>query len=254
MSKTVTVCGDAFKIPVRKHTAKLVVTSPPYLGQRLYGDDTLEIGREVNVQGFVICMVMVGRQIRESLTEDGAFVLNLGDKANGSGGAGGDYNAGGSKDGKPKYGKFYDPLFEKGQFLDIPGKVVAALQRDGWRLRQEIIWDKGQESRESLEHVRRPRTAHEKLFFLAPTKARSTWHADRLPETGSVWHFPPAQAEKKGHPAPFPDELARRCVLACTDPGDLVLDPFVGSGTTTRIATSLGRRAVGIDLYAGRNP
>lgn len=253
ITSSLTVRGNAIQIPVRSATAQSVVTSPPYLGQRVYGDSDLEVGTEETVADYVWFLTQIGAEIRRILKPDGLWWLNIGDKANGSGGAGGDYNAGGAKEGKPKYGKFRDLKFKTVQFLDVPGKVVAALQADNWRLRSEIIWDKGQDSVESLAHVRRPRVSHEKIFLLAPTDTRSTYYGDRLKEKGSVWHFPPAQLEGKNHLAPFPDELARRCIVASTNPGDLVVDPFVGSGTTTRVAQSLGRPSVGIDLYAGRN-
>jgi DNA modification methylase len=227
-----------------------VVTSPPYLGQRVYGNHKLELGQESSVTNFVYEMQWVFQEIARVLSPGGVVWLNLGDKANGSGGAGGDYNKGGSKEGKPRYGKFKDPAYQPGQFLDVPGKVVAGLQEIDWRLRSEIIWDKGQDSREDLKHVKRPRVSHEKIYMLT-RPGKYHFFPERLKETGSIWHFPPAQAEKKGHVAPFPDQLPERCVLACTQPGDLVFDPFVGSGTTVRVARALGRKAVGVDLYAG---
>jgi len=61
----------------------------------------------------------------------------------------------------------------------------------------------------------------------------------------TVWQIPPAARD--GHPAPFPVELARRCVRLSTWPGEVVLDPFAGSGTTLLAARQLGRRAVGIE-------
>lgn len=63
----------------------------------------------------------------------------------------------------------------------------------------------------------------------------------------SVWRFAVGGIPDE-HYAPFPDELARRCILAGSRPGDTVLDPFVGSGTTCRVAESLGRHSIGIDL------
>lgn len=249
------VRGDALALPLRDGCAQCVVTSPPYLGQRIYGGSAqYEIGREEGVDAFAMVMVDVGREVRRVLRDDGIWWLNLGDKANGSGGAGGDYNAGGAKTGKPRYGRFRDPLFEVGQFLDVPGKVIDYLQDAKWRLRQYIIWDKGVESRESLEHVNRPRTSHEVILMLQPGPGRAKFFPDRLVETGSVWHFPPAHREGKNHQAPFPDELAHRCISCSTDVGDLVVDPFVGSGTTTRVANELERRAFGVDLYAGACP
>lgn len=55
-------------------------------------------------------------------------------------------------------------------------------------------------------------------------------------------------ARKSGHPAPFPDKLAEDCVSSWSNAGDIVFDPFVGSGTTARAAVSLGRRFVGCDI------
>lgn len=247
---SITVCADALELPVRDGCAQAIVTSPPYLKQRVYGDNEWEIGAGDNLASYLKEMVLFGKEARRVLTPDGVLWLNLGDKANGSGGAGGDWNEGGSKAGRQKAGKFFDPTYEKGQFLDVAGKVASALQQDGWRLRLRVVWDKQQDSVESLDHVRRPRVSHEDILMLAPTNARTKFFGHRLIETGSVWHFKPAQAEKKGHEAPFPDELPYRCILASTDPGDLVIDPFNGSGTTTRVATELDRRAFGTDLYA----
>lgn len=65
-----------------------------------------------------------------------------------------------------------------------------------------------------------------------------------------VWDLPNVKAnhpEKTFHPCQFPIELAERCVLAFTDPGDLVLDPFVGTGTSVLAAAKHQRRAIGID-------
>lgn len=245
-----TLRGHAQQLPIRDHSVQCVVTSPPYLGQRIYGDHELELGQENSVARFVNEMQWVFMELARVLAPGGVVWLNVGDKANGSGGAGGDYNPGGSKDGRARFGKFYDPKFQKGQFLDVPGKVLAGVQQLDWRLRSEIIWNKGQESREDLKHVKRPRVSHEKIFMLTRPGAYQ-FFPERLKETGSIWSFPPAQTERKGHDAPFPDELPSRCILASTVPGDLVLDPFTGSGTSVRVARTLGRKGVGLDLYAG---
>lgn len=75
------------------------------------------------------------------------------------------------------------------------------------------------------------------------------WKDDYGPWTplvSTVWQFAPAQ--RNGHPAPFPDELPRRCIRLSTWPGEIVLDPFAGSGTTIRAAHELGRIGVGVEL------
>lgn len=64
--------------------------------------------------------------------------------------------------------------------------------------------------------------------------------------TRNVWKINPSQSN--GHPATFPPELPRRCILLSTWPGDVVLDPFCGSGTTLKVAKDLGRNAIGFDL------
>lgn len=70
----------------------------------------------------------------------------------------------------------------------------------------------------------------------------------------TVWTFPPTR--RIDHPAPFPDELPRRCIRLSTWPDETVLDPFAGSGTTVRVAAELGRNGVGVELspiYATRS-
>lgn len=66
------------------------------------------------------------------------------------------------------------------------------------------------------------------------------------PLVSTVWSFAPGP--RAGHPAPFPVELPQRCVRLSTWPGEVVFDPFCGSGTTLRAAVDLGRRAVGVDV------
>jgi site-specific DNA-methyltransferase (adenine-specific) len=63
----------------------------------------------------------------------------------------------------------------------------------------------------------------------------------------SVWEVP-TRALRQGHGAAFPPALVEPCLLLATGPGDLVLDPFVGSGTTAVAARALGRRFVGVEL------
>ena len=237
-----------------------IVTSPPYLKQRRYGDDPRALGREETVGQYATNLAHVIDDAGKLLAPGGLCWLNIGDKANGSGGAGGDW--GGSKprssiraNGGP--GPYYDPSVEEGSYVDAPGAVLRELLDLRWRLRMPIVWDKGRESPEALAHVRRPRWSHEMIFLLTPHKRTKKKGKDRmkfypsgLVETGSVWHFPPG-GSGPAHLAPFPDELARRCIAASTLPGDTVLDIFHGSGTTGRVANAMGRHYVGIDLYAG---
>lgn len=261
-SGPVMVRTDSRSIPLPDGSVDVVVTSPPYPKQRVYGrEDAREIGREETLAEYVALIADVFDELRRVMRPDTSSAwLNLGDKANNSGGAGGDWAksnreaalAGGGP------GRFRDPAFPEASYIDAPGHVLHELMRRGWRLRLPIVWDKGRESPESLRHVRRPRWSHEMIYLLTPWERsrkaadlRNKWYPSQLAETGSVWHFPPG-GNGDPHLAPFPDELARRCILPTTLPGDVVLDPFGGSGTVPRVAGELGRHGIGLDLYAGR--
>jgi len=64
----------------------------------------------------------------------------------------------------------------------------------------------------------------------------------------NVWQIQPKRRTANGHPAPFPEEIAARAIRLSTWPGETVLDPFMGSGTTLRVAKDLGRQAIGVDV------
>lgn len=247
MNSPVVISADALDLPLRDNSVDCVVTSPPYWGLRQYGDAPGELGHNQSMEDYIGCIVIAASEIRRVLKDDGLFWLNLGDTAAGSGGAGGDYNKGGSKDGRIKW-KQGDTRLRPMQWCSIPHRIIHALQDDGWLLRADICWDKGRVRPEDVSHVRRPLIAKEPIFMLAKTKKHRFYHG-HLIELGNVWHFPPARG--KNHQAPFPDELPRRCILASTKRGDVVMDPFDGSGTTSRVAVELGRRGIGLDLYAG---
>ena len=71
---------------------------------------------------------------------------------------------------------------------------------------------------------------------------------DFLELTKSIWQFPTVSATRVGHPAPFPVELPRRLIELYTFKGDVVLDPFMGSGTTALAALDTNRRYIGYEI------
>lgn len=245
------ILGDARNLDqIEDSSVHCIVTSPPYYANRAYGDDPREIGLG-DLVDYYKAMDECATEWHRKLTDDGVLWFNTFDTASGSGGAGGDYNKGGSKDGRPKWrqGKVDRPRMN---WLNVPHNTIEVFVQAGFYYRHCIIWEKvhGTGSpvlrREDLKHVRRPGISHEYIFMLSKTPDYR-FFPDRLAEKGSVWAFPPAT--DRTHQAPFPIELPWRCIQLTTEPGDVVLDPFMGSGTTLDAATQLGRNAIGVDLY-----
>lgn len=240
-------------------SAQAVICSPPYPGVRLYGDDEeQEIGRGT-MADWLVEMGQVLDGCANALDDEGTAWFVLGDRAAGSGGAGGDFAKGGSKGwvGSPK-GKFLPgagfEYIQDGQWCLAPERFAMLAQERGWRVRSLIVWDQLQHAVHRLGHVRRPLECAEKIVLLArPGKYRWNVEAHQAlpyPERGDVWHIRSQRARgAERHFAPYPPSLARRMIELATFPGDTVLDPFVGSGTTATCADTLGRNAIGIDLY-----
>jgi len=143
------------------------ITSPPYFMLRDYGTDE-QIGNEESLDDYIAKMVEVMREVRRVLRDDGVLWLNIGDSYNGSGGAGGDYNKGGWKEGQPRYGKKDDPRFKPKDLMLVPHRLAIALQEDGWFLRQDIVWAKNNPMPEPAKD--RCVKAHEYVFLLSKSR------------------------------------------------------------------------------------
>ena len=139
---------------------------------------------------------------------------------------------------------------------------AAALLADlGFMLRGEVIWQKakgagGSCAWGSWKSAVNPtlRDVHEYIIvgskesFGRVRKGESTIERDEfMAATTSIWSMATASAKRIGHPAPFPVELPQRLIELYTFTGDLVLDPFMGSGTTALAARDAGRHYVGYD-------
>jgi len=109
-------------------------------------------------------------------------------------------------------------------------------------VRQMIIWNR--KSSPALEPIRFMPTV-EYIFWI--TKERKTPKFNKKAfYYKEIWDIPPKQ--NSNHPAPFPEELVKRCIEATTEKDDIILDPFFGSGTTGVVALKLGRKFIGIEL------
>lgn len=100
------------------------------------------LGAEEFPEDYVWHMLLICREIRRVLRDDGVFWLVIADSYNGSGGAGGDYNEGGLKEGQPKYPGHHIEYLNPGDAIGIPWRLAFALQADGWTLRGVPLWVK----------------------------------------------------------------------------------------------------------------
>jgi site-specific DNA-methyltransferase (cytosine-N4-specific) len=255
--------ADARFIPLADLSIQCCVTSPPYWGLRDYGI-TGQLGTEPTPSEYVSNMVVVFREVWRVLRQNGLLWLNLGDSYhnvrthNNGGVPTNTVHRGGSRDGMENFtrhnrNKKLAGLKEK-DLIGIPWRVALALQADGWYLRSDIIWSKPNPMPERV--VDRPTKSHEYVFMFSKS-TRYLYHAKAITDMSSagdskrnarsVWTIN-TQSYHGVHFATMPETLARRCILAGSSAGDLVLDPFVGSGAVTRSAIWLGRKAVGCDL------
>lgn len=153
-------------------SVQMAVTSPPYYALRDYGVEG-QIGLEATPDEYVCRMVGVFHELRRVLRDDGVLWLNIGDTYNGSGGAGGDYNKGGLKEGQPRYPGHHVNGLKPKDLIGIPWMLAFALRADGWWLRSDIIWSKPNPMPESVTD--RPTKSHEYLFLLSK---RATYYYD----------------------------------------------------------------------------
>lgn len=150
-------------------------------------------------------------------------------------------------------------------YIPLHAYLTTRFEEIGFLFRGEVIWDKGEAVSGSSTawgswmSAVNPilRDQHEYIIVMSkgdfrrmkgPGKEDTMTRGEFLEFTRSVWRFQPESARRMGHPAPFPEELPYRCIQLYTFRGDVVLDPFVGSGTTCAVAAKTGRHFIGIDV------
>jgi DNA modification methylase len=186
-------------------------------------------------------------------------------------------------------GNKLDGLKEK-DLIGIPWMLAFALRAEGWYLRQDIIWHKPNPMPESVQD--RCTKSHEYIFLLTKSskyyydhdaikeplkgepqtrdknaegyqanyahgdrfsKGERVFGADGMANKRSVWSVP-VKPYSGAHFAVFPTDLIEPCILAGAPIGSIVLDPFMGSGTTAQVAQDLGRKYLGCELNQDYEP
>jgi len=209
------------------HSVHLMVTSPPYNASKEYDEDlTLAEYREM--------LRKVMRETYRVLVTGGRACINVANLGR-----------------KP--------------YLPLHTFLIEDMLSIGFLMRGEIIWDKASSAGSSTAwgswlSASNPvlRDVHEYILvfcketFTRPAGERESTIAkeDFLAWTKSVWTFPSVSAKQIGHPAPFPEDLPRRLIELYTYRGEVVLDPFCGSGSSCLAALHTQRTYVGYDVQA----
>lgn len=246
-------CGNAVDVlaNVEKESINCIITSPPYYSLRDYGVEG-QIGLEDTVNEYVTSLCEVMDQLYRVLRKDGLLFLNMGDTYySGKGASHGED----SKSHKRRFG--LRPVdksgglganIERKSIIGIPWRVAIEMASRRWVLRAPIIWHRDKVLPESVRD--RPHRSYEYIFMFAKDRK---YFFNRQPLIDKqidedVWTITPRPSGTEIETAPYPDELVTRCLdIGCPEKG-VVLDPFVGSGTTMSVALKSGRSAIGIDI------
>lgn len=203
----------------------LMVTSPPYNAKKEYDDDlSLEEYREL--------LRSVFSETYKKLVTGGRACINIANLGR-----------------KP--------------YIPLHSFIIEDMLEIGYYMRGEIIWNKASSAGSSTAwgswlSATNPvlRDVHEYILVFSKdtfsrkrnNKENTISKEDFLAWTKSIWTFPSVSAKRIGHPAPFPEELPHRLIQLYSFKGDVVLDPFCGSGTTCLSALKTGRHYIGYDI------
>lgn len=271
--------GDLLRL-LPPRSVRCAVTSSPYWGMRLYDDPRVvhwadgehcSYGYEQTPEQFIRHTVELLHLLKPALTDDGSVWWNLMDSYNtrtpirGSSreklkamGDDPEYALGWTEHSACRHSAGHMYLHD-GELTMIPARVAQRASRIGYRVKSYITWNKNSTPEPVKSRV--TRQAEVVLHLSAATtpyfdrgawgdldKRLGGWNApyESLEKVTDVWYLPTANGTN-GHGAEFPVSLPGRCISLTSRPGDLVLDPFMGSGTSALAAMELDRLCVGFD-------
>ena len=241
----------------------LIVTSPPYAGKR-----GMSSTKKIPIEDYVEWFLPISAELLRALKPTGSFVLNIKEPA--TGGERSTYIIELILEMKKQGWKWTEEYVWR-KTTSFPGKWINRF-RDGWerclhftkekkfKMNQDAVkvpigeWAKsrlmknnGTEKRKITEMSKDDRKRRRSKSGSGLEREVANWLDRDMVFPDNVLEFAPIVNNKKKHSAAFPDALPEWFIKLFTDPGDLVLDPFIGSGTTAEAAIKLKRHYIGIE-------
>lgn len=246
------ICGDSKNMKeLKDESINLIITSPPYFDLKDYNGNNNhlkkdQIGSSNNYGEYIKNLESVWEECLRVLKPDGKICINI------------------------------MPVFLSGKETEFERRVAKMVITDLENffsstrkayLHSLFIWDKRKSSRfSSFGSYPYPPNMfstfpYEWIIVFSKKGKRKEKASKEIKEKSklthkewadwainSLWEMNPAKASQVGHPAPFPEELPKRLIKLYSFFGDTILDPFVGSGTTIKVAKDLGRNGIGYDI------
>lgn len=211
-------------IELPDNSIHLMITSPPYNVTKEYDDN-------LNLEEYLVLLKKIWKETYRVLVPGGRACINIANLGR-----------------KP--------------YIPLHSYIIKDMLELGFYMRGEIIWNKASSASPSTAwgswlSAANPvlRDIHEYILIFSKDtfthsrkdKESTITKEEFLEWTKSVWTFPAVSAKSIGHPAPFPEELPTRLIKLYSFKDDVVLDPFLGSGTTSLSAVKYGRSYIGYD-------
>ncbi len=246
ISQTVYINSSELMREIQDETVHLVVTSPPYWNLKNYGDQIKQIGYKEAFDKYVSRVFQVLKECIRVIVPGGRICFNVGDVFTST----------------EHFGRY--------KVMAIHSKIIEYCEDNGMDYMNTIFWKKIGKSiggggikggvfgsypfppngiiNNDIEYIltfkkqgKRVKPAPE---IIALSKFdKSEW----MQHFGQIWEILPV-SQRKGHPAVFPDLLPRRLIRMFTFDGETVLDPFLGTGTTLKVAREMNRNSIGYEI------